>query len=292
MIDERSLNEEIGRVSTLQTLVRAYGEIAAVRMRKTRFSVLANREFLAQLNGVFEDVRASYAEEVAALAKKTHRPAQVTFLAHNGKTVSVLISANTGLYGDIVLSTLRLFMDEVRQGSSEVTVVGRHGLSLFLAEEPGRPYSYFDLPDDKLDAANMAQIIKHVVQYSEIHVFYGRFYSVITQKPEKLEVSAEISLTTTTRQKPRHYLFEPSLENILMFFETEIFASLFEQVIRESQLAKFASRVLAMDRADEKTRQEIDKLYLDKNRLRHRAINRKLLNALTSFVAWGGARSR
>ena len=288
MIDERALAEEIGRISGLQTLVRAYGEIAAIRMRKTRTSVLANRGFLDQLNGVFEDVRASYAQEVAALAKGTKGPAQVTFLAHNGKTVSVFISANTGLYGEIVQSTLDLFLEEVRQNISEVSIVGRHGLSLFLAEEPDRPYSYFDLPDDRVESAELEQIIKHIVQYSEIHVFYGKFQSVITQRPEKLEVSAEISLTTATSQKPRHYLFEPSLESVLTFFETEIFATNFEQVIREAQLAKFASRVLAMDRADENTKEEIRRLNFDKNRLKHRSINKKLLNAISSLVAWGG----
>jgi len=287
MIDERALAEEIGRISGLQTLVRAYGEIAAIRMRKTRTSVLANRDFLNQLNSVFEDVRASYAHEVKALAKKTKGPAQVTFLAHNGKTVSVLISANTGLYGEIVQSTLKLFLEEVRQNVSEVSIVGKHGLSLFLAEEPNRPYSYFELPDDRVESSDLVEIIKHIVQYSEIHVFYGKFQSVITQRPEKLEVSAEISLTTDTRQKPRHYLFEPSLESVLTFFETEIFASNFEQVIREAQLAKFASRVLAMDRADENTKEEIKRLYFEKSRLRHRSINKKLLNAISSLVAWG-----
>jgi F0F1-type ATP synthase gamma subunit len=181
-------------------------------------------------------------------------------------------------------------MEEVKTNTSEVAIIGRHGLSLFLAEEPNRPYSYFDLADDTVTSGDLALIIKHVVQYSEIHVFYGKFQSVITQKPEKLEVSAEISLVSGSRQKPRHYLFEPSLENILMFFEREIFASLFEQVISESQLAKFASRVLGMDRADENTHKEIQRLSFEKNRLRHRTINRKLINALTSLVAWGGSR--
>ena len=290
MIDERALAEEIGRISGLQTLVRAYGEIAAIRMRKTRTSVLANRDFLNQLNSVFEDVRASYAHEVKALAKKTKGPAQVTFLAHNGKTVSVLISANTGLYGEIVQSTLKLFLEEVRQNVSEVSIVGKHGLSLFLAEEPNRPYSYFELPDDRVESNDLVEIIKHIVQYSEIRVFYGKFQSVITQRPEKLEVSAEISLATDTRQELRHYLFEPTLEGVLTFFETEIFASNFEQVIRESQLAKFASRVLAMDRADENTKEEIKRLYFEKNRLKHRSINKKLLNAISSLVAWGSVK--
>lgn len=287
MIDQRIINEEIAQITSLQTLVRAYGEIAALKMRKTRFSVLANRDFLAELNSVFEEVRASYAKEVAALAKKVGKSlSHVTFLAHNGKTVSVLLSANTGLFGDIVQSTFELFIDEVRQNISEVTIAGRNGVSLFLAEEPNRPYSYFDLADDKVTTADLAQIIKHIVQYSEIHVFYGRFYSVINQRPERLRVSAEISLTSGSRKPSREYLFEPSLQNILMFFESEIFASLFEQVVRESQLAKFASRVLAMDRADENTKEEIERLSFDKNRLKHRALNRKQLNTLASLVAW------
>jgi len=288
MIGERFIDEEIGQVSSLQILAKAYGEIAAVRMRKTRFSVVANRDFLAELYRVFEDVRASYAKEVSALAKKIGKsPSHVTFLAHNGKTVSVLLSANTGLYGDIIEATFRPFMGEVRQKTSEVTIIGRNGLSLFLAEEPNRPYSYFDLADDRVVATDLVQIIKHIVQYSEIHVFYGRFYSVINQRPEQLKVSAEISLASRTGQPQREYLFEPSLQNILMFFETEIFASLFEQVVRESQLAKFASRVLAMDRADENTRKEIERLTFEKNRFKHRALNKKQLNTLAGLVNWG-----
>ena len=286
MLDERSIKAEIAQIEGLETLVRAYGEVASVRMKKTRDSVLANRDFLTELSQVFDEVRISYAEEVSELTRRMglKRRGKVTFLAHNGKVVSVFLSANTGLYGEIVQSTFNLFMAEVRKNLSEVTIVGKHGLGLFLGEEKNRPYSYFDLPDDRVETNQLSNLVKHIVQYEEIHVFYGKFVSVIKQVPTTFEISAEITLPAEGSKSVTKYIFEPSLEKILMFFETEIFASLLEQVVRESLLAKYASRVLAMDRADGNIKEELTKLVFEKSRINHRVLNRKQLNSLTGVA--------
>lgn len=285
MLDERSVNSEISQIEALETLVRAYGEVASVRMKKTRDSVLANREFLTELSKVFDEVRLSYAREVTALSRRPgfRRRGKVTFLAHNGKVVSVLLSANTGLYGSIVQATFNLFMEEARRNLTEVTIVGRQGLSLFLSEEKNRPYSYFDLPDDRVETTQLSNLVKHIVQYEEIHVFYGQFQSVIKQIPTTFEISAEITLPAKGSKSLAKYVFEPSLEQILMFFETEIFASLLEQVVRESLLAKFASRVLAMDKADGNIKEELSKLTFEKSRILHNSLNRKQLNSLAAI---------
>ena len=288
MLDERSVQLEIGQIEGLGTLVRAYGEIASVRMKKTRDSVLANREFLSEISTVFDQVRISYAREVLQFSRRTglKRRGQVTFLAHNGKTVSVLLSANTGLYGEIVRATYNLFMEEVRKNISEVSIVGKHGLELFLGDEPNRPYSYFELPDDKVETNQLSSLVKHIVQYEEIHVFYGQFMSVIKQVPSTYEISAEINIPKEGSKKVAKYLFEPSLEMILMFFETEIFASTLEQVVRESLLAKYASRVLAMDIADGNIREELTKLNFEKMRINHSVLNRKQLNSMGSVFSF------
>jgi len=292
MIDERTVKDEIGQISALQVLVRAYAEIASIKMKKTRAVVLSNRAFLSDINSIFEDVRASYAQEVLALAKKRKSLARgkVTFLAHNGKTVSVLLSANAGLYGDIIKSTFDLFMNEVKQNKSEVTIVGKQGLALFQEADPDKPRTYFELADDKIKTDDLAKIISHIVQYEIIHVFYGKFHSVITQVPSTLAISAEISLSQDKSKKIVKYVFEPSLEKILMFFETEIFASLFEQVVRESLLAKYASRVMAMDKADQNINKSLGNLEFVQRRLWHKINNRKQLNRLSNvLINFGGS---
>lgn len=287
MKDEKTIKAEIGKLDTLKDLVRAYEGIAAIRMKKTRNSVLRSREFIQEVRDVFDQVRSSYAREVQELAKKRGKgkEAGVTFLAHNGKTVAVWLSANTGLYGGIVPKTLRMFLEEVRKGISEVTVVGRYGLSLFLAEEPARPYTYFDLPDYGVVSDALNKIIRHIVQYEEIHVYYGRFISVVSQKPEKFSISAEIDIGTERPEIKTSYLFEPSLEKILMFFETVFFASLLDQTVREGQLAKFASRVVAMETAEKNVGESLAKLKLERQRITHRVLNRKQLNSLVSVMA-------
>lgn len=284
MIDEKEIAEEINQMKGLQNLVRVYEEIASFRMKKVRDSVLKNRKFQNEINEVFKQVRESYAREARLLAKKrgVKGSEKITFLAHNGKTVAVLLSANTGLYGDIVHSTYNTFIEDVRKSNSEVTIIGRYGLSMFLAEEPNRPYTYFDLDDSGVTIEDLDKIIKHIVQYEEIHVYYGEFVNVISQRANMLVVSAEISLKEEVKvQTP--YLFEPTLENILMFFETEIFASVFDQAVREGQLAKFASRVMAMNKSDTNIIEKLKQLRIEKLKISHKAANRKQLNSLSSL---------
>lgn len=286
MISQKDIKDELQTLGSLRNLVEIYGEIAAIRMKKIRDFVLSNRQFLESINDIFQVVLGSYAAKVASLVKDGNlkKGKKVTFLAHNGKIVVSLISANTGFYGELVPATFREFIKNVGKENVEVTLIGKLGLTLFKEKEPKAPYTYFDFPDYGVDEARLAEIIKHLVQYDEIHVYYGKYYSVVTQKPTVFSISSGTVVKEQATPAKMQYIFEPSMEKILMFFETEIFASLFEQAVRESQLAKFASRILAMDRAGQKIRDSLKEVNLEKLRLSHRIANGKQLNALPSIV--------
>jgi len=292
MVDEKSLVLEISELKVLQGVTHAYAEIASARMRKTRDSVLQDRDFLGAIHDIFQEVLISYKRQVDSLAKKKRmkRGESITFLAHNGKKVVVLLSANTGLYGDIVGKTFDLFMEEVRKGGIEVTIVGKLGASLFEQVAVNIPYTYFDLADYGLDEDFLGMIIKHIVQYEEIQVYYGKFNSVVNQAPSMYRISVSVSTLEKEREGREEfgrYIFEPSLEKILMFFETEIFASVFNQVVRESQLAKFGSRITAMSLASENINDVLKKTQLKKLKLSHIINNQKQLNALSGLLLWG-----
>jgi F0F1-type ATP synthase gamma subunit len=215
-------------------------------------------------------------------AGKLPQGGKVTFLAHNGKTVAVLISANTGFYGNVVQDTFKEFVDNVKKENHEVTIIGKLGLSLYLNHEPGRPYTYFSLPDYGTDQQKLAEVIRHLVQYEEIRVYHGKYLSVVTQKPNKYIISSGTQLMQPKTEPEREYIIEPSVEKILGFFETEIFASLFDQTIRESQLAKFASRILAMDNAGVNIRKRLDEVGIEKLKLEHKITNQKILSNLST----------
>jgi len=287
MISEKNLKEETQLLGALGNLVEIYGELASVRMKKIRNFVLSNRDFLSSINDIFQAVLASYAAKVTNLVKqgKLEKGGRVTFLSHNGKAVAVFISANTGFYGELVPATFELFLNEVKKLDVEVTIIGKYGFSLFKERKAKNPYTYFDFPDYGIDEAKLSEIISHLVQYDEIHVYYGKYQSVVTQTPTSFSISAGTRVGEGVEKPTVTYIFEPTMEKILMFFETEIFASLFDQIIRESQLAKFASRILAMDMAGENIRNSLKRVSLDKLRLIHKIANTKQLNTLPSIFS-------
>src|SRR5688572_10154721 len=221
----KEAQERINELSALADLSRAYAEISSGRMMKVRGVVIRTRDFLAQITEIFEEVRRSYRNEVLKLLKRRRTKAgqQVTFLAHNGKTVAVLLSSNTGLYGEIVGKTFNLFAEEVKSSSEvEVTIIGRLGRSLFISRFPNRPYTYFELPDSYVEKQSFIDVIKHIVQYEQIHIYYGKFYNIVSQKPEVHNITAETPITRESSESeigPKHkYIFEPTLGEILGFF--------------------------------------------------------------------------
>jgi F0F1-type ATP synthase gamma subunit len=286
MINKKDLGEEIRQVSSLGQLVEVYGEIASFRMKKIRDFVLKNRDFLNSINDIFRDALGSYSRKLAQLVAKgkLKKGGKVTFLAHNGKTVAVFISANTGFYGGIVQATYRKFLEETRDADVEITIIGRLGRSLFVGAQPKTPYTYFELKDYGVDRKKIAEVVRHLVQYEKIVVYYGRYNTVITQIPSRFSISAGTEVGKDDGRNQMIYIFEPSVEKILMFFETEIFASLFDQSIRESQLAKFASRILAMDKADQNIENKLKELRLERLKLSHKLGARKQLDSLSSVM--------
>lgn len=288
MQTRRQLDIQISELETLKVVSQAYAQIASFRIKKMRDTVLITRSFLGEVSLVFQSVLQSYRAEAEKLAKKSGgiKGKKITFLSHNGRTAAVFLSANSRLYGDLIARTFETFAAEVGKQDLEVTIVGKYGLSLFEDRFVDKPFSYFDFPDAATDQNALKTLITHLAQYEEIRFFYPQFQNAVTQKPTILRLTAGEVITQekTGSEVKQSYLFEPSLEAILAFFETQIFSSLIEQTIKESQLAKFASRVLSMDRASEKIREELARVEITKLKLRHQLVNKKQTQMLTTIM--------
>ncbi len=288
MITKKTVNEEIDNLTGLKGMVETYEEIAASRIRKTRESVLKSRYFMEDLNFIFSQVKGSYRKEIDALMKKNKikDKDKLSFFVRNGKTLNVLISANTGLYGGLVKDTYNLFLDETKKGDADVLIIGKQGLAFFLNEKLNRKYVYFDFPDNGMDDVALKQIINTMISYEKVIVFFGKFQSIVTQKPEMSDISGNIEEAGQNETAQTKFFFEPSLERILAFFEQEIFASIFEQTVKESQLAKFAARIVNLDTSTENIKKRLDQMLFEKNKLIHHENNKKQLQVFSSIRLW------
>jgi ATP synthase F1 gamma subunit len=287
MVTKEELNQESEFLETLHTILETYEEIAATRMGRIRSSVLGNRVFLLEINEIFQQVKGSYKAQIAMFMKnkRIKDPSKLTFIKKNGKTLYVFISANTGLYGDIIRKTYEVFIDSLKKKPGDVAILGKLGLEIFVAGRYTAPLTYFEFPDDKIDEVILRKITEYIVKYEQVIVFYEKFNSVISQSPIITNISGD-PLPWEKHGPAARYFFEPSLEKIMEFFEKEIFSSIFQQTILESELAKFASRMVSLDFASENTRIKIKQNILARNKVKHQEDNKKQLEKFASMKLW------
>ncbi len=84
----------------------------------------------------------------------------------------------------------------------------------------------------------------------------------------------------------KSYIFEPSVKDIVHVFEGEILASIFEQTLHESQLSKFASRMLSLDRAMENIEQRLGLVNMAFMRFKHKQKNARQLSTISGLSLW------
>lgn len=290
MITKKILESEIENLQGLNDMIKAYEEIAASRIMHSRQSVLVNRSFIDELNQIFEEVISSYRKQVDSLIKanKTNKLGEFSFINKNGKTLHLLISANTGLYGSIIKRTFDLFIDGSKKDPNvDKAIVGKLGLSMWQQTKIKDKYFYFDFPDQSVDQNSLKKILDFIVSYEKVVIFYGRFQNLVKQDPTFSDISGNAHKEPTAKTPEVKYLFEPSLEKILEFFEKQIFASIFEQTVRESQLAKIASRLTTLDTASENIIKQLNLVTSEKSRTTHRQQNKKQLETFSSRSLWG-----
>lgn len=290
MTTKKAAESEIVSLSNIKGMVEAYEEIAAVRITRTQDAVLKSRQFATEINDIFQEVKLSSKQTVALIMKQKHikDPKRLSFLSKNGKTLFVFLSANTGLYGDIVRRTFVFFAKYVSQLADNVLIVGKVGLKLAKDNGITKPVAYFDFPDNNVPEEQLQKIASYMIQFERIVVFYGRFESILRQKETMLDISGNPEPSELQQAEVKlKYFFEPEVNKILAFFEKEIFASIFEQTVREFQLAKLSSRVVGLDTAVDNINRELKKTIFKREKFKHEEANRKQLQTLSSMSLWG-----
>lgn len=306
MQNKYKLKSEIEAVKGLRLLAQAYEEIAVNKMQRVRSSVLSTREFLDKLSEVFTDIKSSYKREIARFLEKKKkvksggevslvRQGRISPALKNGKTLSIFVSSNAKLYGDIILKVFRLFMDDLKKDVTDVMIVGAYGKELFEAQKTGKQYAYFTLSDKNVTLEELKPIMEYIAPYEGVRVYYGKFLNVVMQEPVQTSVTGEEELAEKEAQeqgenqkekKRTLFGFEPSLEHILNVFETQVLLSLFKQTLHESELSRLASRITSMEEALGNIDKRQKELGYIKRRFKQLIENKKQIETLSGISLW------
>ena len=287
MNNPKQIGNDIETMRAMGEFVSVYEEIAANNMRRVRDAVVKRRSFLEEVIKLYNEIKTSYRREVERLMSnkksKSTMGSQFGLLKKNDKTVSVLFSTNASFYGDIVAKTYALFKDSWRQEKGDVVVIGKVGRRVFEQDNPGVDYAYFDYPDTKMDLVLLKPIILYIAAYERVVIFHTQFQTLVNQTPRAFVIS-ESKVDMPESEASHKYIFEPSMERIIEYFEKEIFGSIFEQSMHESQLSKLASRMVNLDSAVGNIKRRMGDLNLRKRLLEHQARNKQQVNAMSRIV--------
>ena len=252
-------------LETLQEIAETYQEIASMRMRKTKDSVLQNRGFYNPLLEVYQEVSNIYIQtNHKAFRQET-----------NGRSLALLLTSNTGLYGSINRSVFDLFLEHEATSQNDLAVAGRLG-KLWL-EKSGfqKEYTYFDIEDIlNSEEAYIKRLFDYVVKYSEVKIYHGLFTSIVNQTAQVTELTKKFA-TVSQGEPTLSFIFEPSIDKVLDNFEKQLLGSFFTQTILESNLAKNGSRMMSLDNASQNISASLRKTKLQELILKHRMQNKK-----------------
>ncbi len=294
MAQKKVILEELDALNSLKDLAENYEEIAANRMQKIRDSVLVSRDFLTELSDVFVDIKSSYQKEVQELFIKREKGDKtlIPYLQKNGKTLMVYMSSNGRLYGPVTKKTFDLFTNDLKNNNSDkvdLLIIGSAGKEMFENLNPKVSFEYVDIPDENINIEHIRTLMKKYLQYDRVYIYHGKFGNVVRQSPIATSITGDDIFGTEVPSKiPREdmFIYEPILEKVIHFFETQIMSTLFRQTYFENQLARQASRVNAMEEALIHIEEETIKLNKQKLRLKHILQNKKQLETISGFILW------
>jgi len=287
MDQKNKVKDEIITSGILETLMQAYQEHAIQQINFSRNTVLASREFTQELAEVFFNVKMSYENELMNHLKKNKGKQELRGRGNTNKDVLVLMTANNKLYGDIIPKISRLFENEATNTNADIVVIGRQGKELVEHLNLKQEYKYFDIPDTGFTFSIIRPAIEYLFTYNKVTIYYGKFNNIISQDAVSEDLSENIPLGAENSQKKVDFIFEPSLAEVLEFFETQIFSLMFDQKLHEASLARFASRIKAMELSQNNIMKRLKKLHQRQKRLREMELNKRQLQLLSGKSLWG-----
>ncbi len=284
MQSKNDVVQEQNFLNTLGTIATAYQEISVMKMKETRSTIEQARGFVAQLKEVFDSLRFSY-----PIIKKREDQLKTK------EAAKVLITANSRFHGDILRRIFNTFLKD-QDVKGDIFVVGRIGKDFIQEYNSDLEYQFFEIPDNNIRVNDLKPLLYELIQYKTIHVYYAQFKTVIEQDVIATEIPTIYKLLEDEEKEKQDkkekgaipmYLFEPSGEEIAEFLNDNVTVSLMRQTLYETQLARYASRIKAMDALLSNIEEGIKHLKREKLKIQRDLNNKKQQERLSGIYLWG-----
>lgn len=285
MLTPKQIKKELEKNLALKGLTETYEDVAVSRMQLIRQDVLRTRQFLEGVSQVYSLAKTAYLKQLSLVTSRKQREKELEFIRRNRRTVTVLISGDHSLLGNIVLQTYKVYLTLINKVESDHVVIGKVGSYLAASARPPITFTEFAIDDYTVTDEALKPVIDYISEYEKILVVYPRFESVLKQVPQIDDISGGVVIEQSHESR-KNYFFEPSSRDVMVYFEGQIIGALFRQKVLEATLARFAARLSIMDQAN----QAVKKVVLQNQReqivTERREANKRMLNSFAGFNLW------
>lgn len=271
----KQLEQIIEESMSLKYIAQAYTEISSTKLKKIRAGIEKNRVFSQDVTRVLHIVKDAAAKR--HIKPKTERQG----------TMSVVITSNYRFTGNLEHQLLRFFMVNSAKNKTERMVIGKTG------QEYLRSFGYFNSYDPvvfKKDLPGSQELVAlnaKLAKYQQILVYHAKMKSVLVQEPTVIDITQKPADEVLLDKKAYlDYIFEPEIDKIIDFFESQVTQLLFEQTFLESELARTAARLISMDSAQVNADDFIHKQKVLLGQARKSQVNMQLLETAASLLKW------
>lgn len=301
----RQINQTLEEGLSLKLITQAYAEISAIKLKRIRTGIEANRQFFNEIAGLFRTLK--------QVALRHHQLEDIMkkLVTKNSRTIALLITSNYRFYGDINSMVINQFLLASPKFATDRIVLGKMGIEYLTAIKYQYPFTQTVFSSDLPTQAELKNLVETVKNYQQVLVFHSKFKTVLQQVPQVTDVTqtANVVLPPSEQvqtnlvfeefksfinpiqsqdgtEEPLDFILEPEIDKMLQFFDSQIITLLLETTFLEAELSRTASRMISMDEAQTNA----NKFILDQRKLlqsaKRNVANAALLDTFASFMQW------
>ncbi|MBI4036683.1 F0F1 ATP synthase subunit gamma [Candidatus Daviesbacteria bacterium] len=244
----KQINELIDTGEALKDIAGSFSEIASVRLKRLRKQVEGTRTFFNEVAKLYGLVK------LVAIRKQTIQQPKIN-------TVSLLLTSNLRFYGHINSQIIHFFINQTNLIKTDRIIIGKLAKQTLQAVRYPNPYKQVIFKKDLPSTHELKKLVETVKNYTQILVFYSQFKNVLEQTAvaEDITQAQTTALNKQPEIKELAFIFEPEVNRMMQFFDTQIKTALLQQTFLEAELARVASRLIAMDEAESRAGDYLEK---------------------------------
>ena len=267
------IEKDITSIGTLKNLTNVFESLASNQVAKVKHRAGLGHEFFQMIWKYYTAIR------VDPKKRLLNRPET------NGRTVFILISAETGLSGDLDVRTIDAMQKKYNPETTDIIVLGSHGANQLSQREI--PYIKFFQTPESDGFINVEPIINIVKDYSRIVVYYAEYISLGQQEVRTVDLLSQIQEMGENFEEgvitDDDTIFEPSLNEIALRMEATMMNLALSQTILQSKLAQAASRFNAMTVAEDRASELLGDYKLEFHRAKRSENDKRLREVLVGI---------